>query len=306
MLAVPTAALGNILGFLPINDVRALACSSHAMNQGVNSDVATKIFLKAFSISSKCPLEHSAALFDNSAARKILLEIIQVNGDEKAYNAIQKVYNLITFGRLSIRALDDPTFKYEFDEGLEYAPQPNPHKHQLKSGFQLAIDASPRFLATPFGQITLCGGARIRGYSQYSFSAWVIKRLRAVFESIAYYDQGRRPFHVVEEAGLRIKKITDADILEVPKDLLPTYVGSSNLINDTQYGNVSMYNPKALPVAVPFTEGEVRRSSKSIQKIWELLEQGSPRCDHTKALAVILWFMRFFERCTRLHEVKLV
>lgn len=259
---------------------RNLACTSKRMATNVNHPDATNIFLKSLSDKYGEPPEHFAALLNTIGARKWLWNYIKENGDDKAYLVIQDIYKLASD---VLKEAKTAGLTFEYSEGCNGWPKPNPYYYQTKQGFVLYNDWAPSHLATPFGQIKIYGGGMSSGNSPLSAVEVFIRRLNAVFEHVAFggslgsSDKGKTYEITVFSGSDTIRKISPEEMKQISEEELASKRGTQNLIVNTQCGNGSIYKirgvkGKEVPDVIWYDSRKSIRSYELINRIWEMLE----------------------------------
>src|SRR5262249_50312862 len=146
----------------------------------VNNTKAVTLLLQSLFEKYEISCEELAAKLNTPGARKWLWDYILINGDDKAYEVIQRIYDMALSIKKEAEVAGLP-FHY-----LETRGYPEPLYHQTKQGFFLFIYKTPQFLATPFGKITIYNRGSSSDNADFSVAELFIRRLDAIFESFAY------------------------------------------------------------------------------------------------------------------------
>lgn len=305
---LPPPLIGNILTYNSPRDAKALACTSKEMNELVNTPEVTQILIHTLTTKLLQPKDYCAAILDTKGARSYLWEVIQTNGDYETYQVIQQVYNLVTFCLLYAEAIKSPRFEFSFMDGRLHSPSPNTSV-QLKSGFELEIDCSPTFLTTPLGRIRLMAGGASTPLAYFSISEWFIQRLGGLFQQI----RGMQPYRTLPieiitpkaRPSVRLCAVSSTDVTTIPLERVSDYVGTPTQVHSPYCGeysicSVTQVNGVKVPPALSYAEGEPKRKTKTLRKIWELLEQDREKYLPTaernvEGLKSVFWCMRFLK-----------
>jgi len=264
-----------------IRYARSLACTSKKMAANVNHPYVTHLFLESLSHKYDESNAHFAALFNTIGARKWMWNHIRENGDDKVYQGIQEIYELASH---VLKEAKHAGLKFEYSEGREGWPSPNPFYYQTKQGLALYIDWSPSHLATPFGEVKIYGGGSSSDDSPLSVAELFIKRLNAVFQHVDYGGslEGRDKGHMFEiavssEQGILRKISAVKEKKQISEKEVKSKKGTKNLIINDACGNYTVYNigkvkGEKVPNVVWYDVEEATRSYELIKRMWEMLE----------------------------------
>ncbi len=256
----------------------SLACTSKTMAAKVTHPEATYLFLESLSAKYGKPCEEFAVILNTVGCRRWLWNYIKVNGDDKAYQVIQDIYELASDALNEAR---NAGLNFNYTEGCIKWPSPNPFYHQTKQGFVLNIDGAPNFVSTPFGEIIIYGGID-SGFASFYLAEIFIKQLNAVFHNLRL---GGGEDNKGENYELAVSLEKDKDTLRknyqkemkiITEEELACRKGTQNLIVNSLHGNSASYiirevKGKKVPDVI-WREAGSRRSYELINRIWEMLE----------------------------------
>lgn len=240
--------------------VGRLACTCKSLFLKINSQEVTTALLNSLSNKYGKSCEQFAAELNTSASRQWLWNYIQKNGDAKAYQIIQDIYE-IAAGIL----------KSQGKSGSLFFGEPVPGFMQTTSGFGLMIHEVPRGLVTPFGEIKIFPTKTCLDDSYLNISKLFISSFAAKFVQFEYplFKASSKDIYEIDISlkHNEIKKI-ELENLQVKK-------GSENLIFCSEYGISSLYEIKTVKEEIPALlkcTYHQRRSPRLIMCIWEMLE----------------------------------
>ena len=253
-----------------MNCVGRLARTCKGLFFKINSQEVTTLFLKSVSQKYGKSCEQFAIEINTKATRQWLWNYIQKNGDAKAYQMIQDIYEIA-----------EDILKSQGKRGSLSFGEPIPGFMQTTRGVGLMIHEVPRGLVTPFGEIKIFPNKTWLDDSYLNISKLFISSLKANFIQFEYplFKASSKNIYEID-ISLKyneIKKIELED-LEAKK-------GSENLIFCSEYGISSLYEIRAIKENIPpmlKCSYHQRRSPRLIMGIWEMLEANRMGFDATK------------------------
>jgi len=249
--------------------VGRLARTCKSLFLKINSQEVTTALLKSLSNKYGKSCEQFAAELNTSASRQWLWNYIQKNGDAKAYQIIQEIYEIAT----NIFEVQVKSGKWSFGE-------PTPQFMQTSQGFGLIIHEVPRGLVTPFGEIKIY--RHVSGIDDsYLLSKLFISNLKAKFVQFEYplFKASTKNIYEIDVS------LKHNEIKKIGMEEVQVKKGSENLIFCSEYGISSLYEIGAVKEDIPTMlkcSYYQRRSSKLIMCIWVMLEANRKGLDPTQ------------------------
>lgn len=239
--------------------VGRLACTCKSLFLKINSQEVTTALLKSLSNKYRKSCEQFAAELNTGATRQWLWNYIQKNGDAKAYQIIQDIYEIAA-----------NIFEGQVKSGRWSFGEPIPGFMQTSQGFGLIIHEFPRGIVTPFGEIKIYRNVACIDDS-YLLSKLFIRCLKAKFVQFEYPTFKASSKYIYEiDISLKCNEIKKIELEE-----LQVKKGSENLIFCSEYGISSLYEIGAVKEDIPVMlkcSYHQRRSPRLIMCIWEMLE----------------------------------
>ena len=231
----------------------------------------TDIFLKSLSEKYGEPYEYFAARFDTLTCRKWLWKMIQRNGDFETYRAIQDIAKIILG---IVEEADSAKIRFAVNDWrLNYYTD-----LQTVKGFSLMIYQAPHYIITPFGRMKIFEGGSFFDRKSNSrepsrlISALFIQRLDAVFNRV---QTDSDYIEITTTNSNALKEIEITDIKKLCYEDVQNKKGTKKLIVCDETGRPTFYdvrNVNGQHFDAPI-KNDNKRSSKLINRIWELLEK---------------------------------
>jgi len=260
-----------------MKSMRSLACTNTRFYTDLNEPQVVKVFVEALADRYKESPQHFAAELNTSGAREYIWKYIHEKKYDQDYESIQEVHELAAS---TSKIAKDAGIYFEYTEGREGWPDPNPFYSQTKQGFYLSIDSAPSELFTPFGKVMIFGGGSSQGYATYSVSEFFIKNLDARFECLTgggFGSNGGELYEIETSTSNAIRDLTEQEIRPLEEVKLNEKKGTSNLINHTLCGRCSIYKIQKIGDRdLPEPQMQSRDSMLSyglVNLMWELLEK---------------------------------
>ncbi len=251
--------------------VGKLASTCKSLFLKINSQEVTTVLLQSLSNKYGKSCEQFAAELNTSASRQWLWNFIQKNGDARAYQIIQDIYEIAT-----------NIFEPQFKTGRWSFGEPIPGFIQTSMGFGLIIHEVPRGIVTPFGEIKIYRHASGIDDS-YLLSKLFIRCLKAKFVQFEY-PMFKATSKYIYEIDISLKS---NEIKKIELEELQVKKGSENLIFCSEYGISSLYEIGAFKEDIPAMlkcSYHQRRSQMLIMCIWEMLEANKMGLDPTQKI----------------------